>query len=287
MSEPAQGSARSTAVCPGRQALTPLLRPTRQPALAPHLKASSSLPPRQPAAKDGAPRNRGQPAADRGDPAQAALIGAARASIAAVPPAWCAAELVGHRLQPAGIEVACQVLPGIRPHRQRRLDTVDAIERHAARNGTLTSPGRGAPHGERAACSLRLVPMHWRQQRDQPPWPAPETRTIIGPLQGRCRAPGEILREGAACLAPSFARASALRGRAEWHSPNAAPASLRSSDGDDIDFIDEPETDEQHPQLAAARRVTLVADSHMTKSRAPRCALIDAIADLVVPHRSH
>ncbi|QKS29681.1 MAG: hypothetical protein HT579_12645 [Candidatus Accumulibacter similis] len=84
-------------------------------------------------------------------------------------------------------------------------------------------------------------------------------------------------------VAPSFARAPALRGRAEWHSPNAAPASLRSSHSDDIDFIDESETDEQHPQLAAARRVTLVADSHMTKSRAPRCALIDAIADLLVP----
>ncbi|WP_287463074.1 hypothetical protein [Accumulibacter sp.] len=88
-------------------------------------------------------------------------------------------------------------------------------------------------------------------------------------------------------VAPSFARASALRGRAEWHSPNAAPASLRSSDGDDIDFIDEPETDEQHPQLAATRRAPLVVDRHMTKSRAPRGALVDAIANLLVPHRSH
>ena len=74
----------------------------------------------------------------------------------------------------------------------------------------------------------------------------------------------------------------ALRGRAQWRSPKAAPASLLSSHSDEIDLLDEPGTDEQHPQLAAARRVILAVDGHMTKSRAPRCALIDAIVELLV-----
>lgn len=87
-------------------------------------------------------------------------------------------------------------------------------------------------------------------------------------------------------VAPRFPRAPALRGRAQWRSPKAAPASPLCSRSDGIDFIDEPETDEQHPRLAAARRVILAVDGHMTKSRAPRCALIDAIADLLVPHPS-